>query len=144
LTSKDRAECEAKVPCWSKLLAGTNFTSGRDAAAQIAAASAASLFLPFLTKGSHEEPQLKRLHQRVIGKPLIRFRHRRPEPDCMARFVPERAQTHMRSPFSVGCTKFPHPAGRAQEDETILNCGGSGHTLRRFVRLDPPGLIRPW
>src|SRR4051812_40789548 len=30
---------------------GTNFTSGRDAAAQSAAASAASFFLPFLTNG---------------------------------------------------------------------------------------------
>jgi hypothetical protein len=32
-------------------LGGTNFTSGRDAASQIAAASAASFFLPFFTKG---------------------------------------------------------------------------------------------
>jgi len=35
----------------STLLAGTNFTSGREAASQIAAASAASFFFPFLTKG---------------------------------------------------------------------------------------------
>jgi hypothetical protein len=30
----------------------------------------------------------------------------------------------MRSPIGVGCTIFPHSAGGAQEDETILNCGG--------------------
>jgi hypothetical protein len=30
----------------------------------------------------------------------------------------------MRSPIDLGCTMIPHPAGRAQEDETILNCGG--------------------
>jgi DDE family transposase len=51
LTSKDRAERKARVPCWSKLLAGTNLALGRDAAARIAAASAASFFLPSLTKG---------------------------------------------------------------------------------------------
>ena len=39
------------MPCCSRLLTGTNFTSGRDAASQIAAASAASFFLPFFTKG---------------------------------------------------------------------------------------------
>jgi hypothetical protein len=33
------------------LLTGTNFTSGRDAASQIAAASDASFFFPFLTNG---------------------------------------------------------------------------------------------
>jgi len=32
-------------------LIGTNLTSGREAASQIAAASAASFFLPFFTKG---------------------------------------------------------------------------------------------
>jgi len=51
LTSKDRAECKARTPCCSKLLMGTNLIPGRDAASQIAAASAASFFLPFFTKG---------------------------------------------------------------------------------------------
>ena len=51
LTNRDRAACKARMPCCSTLLAGTNFTSGREAASQIAAASAASFFLPFLTKG---------------------------------------------------------------------------------------------
>jgi hypothetical protein len=32
-------------------LAGTNFTLGREAASQIAAASAASFFFPFFTNG---------------------------------------------------------------------------------------------
>ena len=51
LTSSARAECKAKTPCCSRLFTATNLASGRDAAAQIAAASAASFFLPFLTNG---------------------------------------------------------------------------------------------
>ncbi len=39
------------MPCCAKLLTATNLASGRDAAAQIAAASATSFFLPRLTKG---------------------------------------------------------------------------------------------
>jgi len=39
------------MPCCATVLAGTNFTSGREAASQIAAASAASFFLPFFTNG---------------------------------------------------------------------------------------------
>jgi mannose-6-phosphate isomerase-like protein (cupin superfamily) len=38
------------------------------------------------------------------------------------------------------CTNIPLAAGGAQEDETILNCGFSGHGFRRFVHLDPPRL----
>ena len=41
----------ASAPCCSSFLIGTNFMSGRDAASQIAAASAASFFLPFFTNG---------------------------------------------------------------------------------------------
>ena len=51
LTSKERAECRASTPCCSRLLTGTNLTPGRDAASQMAAASAASFFLPFFTNG---------------------------------------------------------------------------------------------
>jgi len=51
LTSSDLAVCSASVPCCSRVLIGTNFASGRTAAVQIAAASAASFFLPFLTNG---------------------------------------------------------------------------------------------
>jgi hypothetical protein len=39
------------MPCCATLLTGTNVALGREAASQIAAASAASFFLPFLTKG---------------------------------------------------------------------------------------------
>jgi hypothetical protein len=42
------------------------------------------------------------------------------------------------------CTNIPLAAGGAQEDETILNRGFLGHGFRRFVYLDPPGLIRSW
>jgi hypothetical protein len=38
------------------------------------------------------------------------------------------------------CTNIPLAAGGAQEDETILNSGFSGHGFRRFIHLDPPGL----
>src|SRR5947208_15706118 len=51
LTSSERAACKARMPCCATVLAGTNLTAGRAAASQIAAASAASFFLPFLTKG---------------------------------------------------------------------------------------------
>jgi len=51
LTSRARAECKAETPCCSTLFTATNFASGRDAAAQIAAASAASFFLPRFTNG---------------------------------------------------------------------------------------------
>ena len=36
----------------------------------------------------------------------------------------------------------PLAAGEAQEDETILDPGFSGHGLVRFVHLDPPRLDR--
>ena len=49
--SRERAECGARTPCCSTLFTGTNLASGRDAAAQIAAASAASFFLALLTNG---------------------------------------------------------------------------------------------
>ena len=50
-TSRARAECRARTPCCSRLFTATNVASGRDAAAQIAAASAASFFLPRSTNG---------------------------------------------------------------------------------------------
>jgi len=40
-----------------------------------------------------------------------------------------------------GCTKIPLAAGRAQEDETILEIGYWRHANARFVHLDPPRLI---
>ena len=54
-TSRDRAECKARIPCCSMLLTGTNIMrSGRDAAVHSAdAASAGSFFLRFFTKGLH-------------------------------------------------------------------------------------------
>ena len=42
------------------------------------------------------------------------------------------------------CTNFPLAAAGAQEDETILGFGISGQAYRRFVHLDPPGLIGSW
>jgi hypothetical protein len=47
----DRAECKARMACCSVAFIGTNFMSGCDAASKSAAASAASFFLPFFTKG---------------------------------------------------------------------------------------------
>jgi hypothetical protein len=43
-----------------------------------------------------------------------------------------------------GCTMIPLAAVGAQEDETILEDGFSGHAKVRFVHLDPPGLIKSW
>jgi hypothetical protein len=43
-----------------------------------------------------------------------------------------------------GCTNIPLAAGKAQEDETILQIGCSSHAILRFVTLDPPGLIGSW
>jgi hypothetical protein len=43
-----------------------------------------------------------------------------------------------------GCTNIPLAADGAQEDETILESGFSGHGLDRFAHLDPPGLITSW
>ena len=40
-----------RVQCRATIKVRTNFTSRREAASQIAAASAASLFFPFFTKG---------------------------------------------------------------------------------------------
>jgi hypothetical protein len=40
-----------------------------------------------------------------------------------------------------GCTNIPLAAVEAQEDETILDNGFSGHGLVRFVHPDPPRLI---
>src|SRR6478609_11575943 len=51
LTSSERTVCKARIPCCSTVLTGTNLTSGREAASQIAAASAASFFLPYLDEG---------------------------------------------------------------------------------------------
>ena len=62
----------------------------------------------------------------------------------MTRPVSEHDQPHIRSPRDGGCTNIPLAAGRAQEDETILENGFSGHAKVRFVHLDPPGLIRSW
>ena len=42
------------------------------------------------------------------------------------------------------CTNIPLAAAGAQEDETILESGFLGHGSRRFVHLDPPGIIRSW
>jgi hypothetical protein len=43
-----------------------------------------------------------------------------------------------------GCTNIPLAAGKAQEDETILQIGCLSHAAFRFVYLDPPGLIKSW
>jgi hypothetical protein len=40
-----------------------------------------------------------------------------------------------------GCTNIPLAAGEAQEDETILDNGFSGHGPVWFVHPDPPRLI---
>jgi hypothetical protein len=51
LISRARTECSDKTLCCFASLVGTNFASGREAASQMAAASAASFFFPFFTNG---------------------------------------------------------------------------------------------
>ena len=51
LTRSDLAACSASTACCATLLIGTNWISGREPATHRAAASTASFFLPFLTKG---------------------------------------------------------------------------------------------
>ena len=55
----------------------------------------------------------------------------------MTRPVSEHDQPHIRSPPHGGCTNIPLAAVGAQEDETILENGCSGHAKVRFVHLDP-------
>ena len=45
-----------------------------------------------------------------------------------------------RNRLRSGCTNIPLAAGEAQEDETILDNGFSGHGLVWFVHPDPPRL----
>jgi hypothetical protein len=94
---------------------------------------------------------LARAHMRSIGSrsncfsPFsspFRLRDHRSEPVQQARFSTTRSSSHSVAARG-GCTTIPHSAGRAREDATILNYGGSGHTLCRFVHPDPPRLIRP-
>lgn len=59
----------------------------------------------------------------------------------MTRPVSEHDQPHIRSPFATAAPKFRLRRTGAQEDETILEGGLSGHGYDRFVYLDQPGLI---
>lgn len=70
---------------------------------------------------------------------LCLFRHPRSKPDSVIWLFLARSTSHPVVAQS-DCTNIPLAAGRAQEDETILNCGFSRHGFRRFVHLDPPGL----
>ena len=63
----------------------------------------------------------------------------RSKPDSVIWLFLARSTSHPVAAQS-DCTNIPLAAGGAQEDETILNCGFSGHGFRRFVPLDPPGL----
>ena len=76
---------------------------------------------------------------------FVRVADRRSEPDGIGHAVPGRARARMRSPTEVGRAVVPHPAGRARADGTPLGLGarGRGHAVRRSVRPDPPGPIRP-
>jgi hypothetical protein len=63
----------------------------------------------------------------------------RSKPDSVIWLFLARSTSHPVAAQS-DCTNIPLAAGAAQKDETILNCGFSGHGFRRFVHLDPPGL----
>ena len=57
----------------------------------------------------------------------------------MSWLVSEHDQPHIRSPRTSGCTNIPLAAGGAQEDETILDNGFSGHATGS---VRPPGSAR--
>src|SRR5436190_2694206 len=82
------------------------------------------------------------LHGDIETSPVFRYPRPKPHLRDAARFR-ARSTSHAVAAHS-SCTKIPLSAGRAQEDETILESGISGHGLLRFVYLDPPGLIRSW
>ena len=67
------------------------------------------------------------------------FRYPRSKPDFVIWLLLARSTSHPVAAQS-DCTNIPLAAGGAQEDETILNSGFSGHGFRRFIHLDPPGL----
>jgi len=60
----------------------------------------------------------------------------------MTRPVSEHDQPHIRSPFETAAPTSRFRRAGAQEDETILLLGTSGHGRYRFVPPDPPELIR--
>jgi hypothetical protein len=71
------------------------------------------------------------------------FRYPRSEPDCTTWSFPRQINlTFGRRVKRLH--QYPACGGGAQEDETILKSGFLGHGSRRFVHLDPPGLIRSW
>ena len=68
------------------------------------------------------------------------FRYPRSNPDSVIWLFLARSTSHPVVAQS-DCTNIPLAAGEAQEDETILDNGFSGHGLVRFVHPDPPRLI---
>ena len=123
--------------CCSAVLTGTKRMVGRTTASPIASASAASFLLP-----------RRRAHMRSIGSTGVvgigssSFSFDIPGlSPFKTRPASGPAQTHMRSPPSTAA-----PTSRIRwtglRRTRPLNYGVRGQTLRRFVRLDPPGVIR--
>ena len=86
-----------------------------------------------------------RVKKSLVHELILRclFRYPRSKPDSVIWLFLARSTSHPVVAQS-NCTNIPLAAGGAQEDETILNCGFSGHGFQRFVYQDPPGLIRSW
>ena len=63
----------------------------------------------------------------------------RSEPDCMTWSVSEHDQPHIRSPLEAAAPTSRLRRAGAQEDETILSIGFSGHALQS---VRPPGSAR--
>jgi len=93
-----------------------------------------------IPKTSHGDFQVKG-KKSLVHELRLRclFRYPRSKPDSVIWLFLARSTSHPVAAQS-GCTNIPLAAGGAQKDETILNCGFSGHGFRRFVHLDPPGL----
>src|SRR3984957_21201525 len=63
------------------------------------------------------------------------------EPACVTRLVSEHDQPHIRSPFATAAPTSRLRRAGLRKTRTFLENGVSGHGLRRFVHLDPSGLI---
>jgi hypothetical protein len=68
-------------------------------------------------------------------------RYPRSEPACVTRLVSEHDQPHIRSPFATAASTSRLRRAGLRKTRTFLENGVSGHGLRRFVHLDPSGLI---
>jgi hypothetical protein len=62
----------------------------------------------------------------------------------VTQLVSKHGQTHIRSPFLTAAPISRFRRARLRRTRPFFLNGSSSHADYRFVRLDPPGMIRPW